>query len=111
MSIIQDHVSGIVDIVDAILAAVESGMEQPTVFQNMFTEQVMPAFESLTRCKGQLEQALHDSTKHDGKPSAKMFTQSLPPLVFQAAREAKDLVARSERVVLDDKNGAGEDFR
>lgn len=110
MPVVRNHVNGILDIIDVILAAVEGGMEQPTAFQDMFTEQVMPAFEALNKSKNQLEHAAQDSTKHDGKPSAKMFAQSLPPLVFQTARDAKDLTARSERVVVEDKNGAGEDF-
>lgn len=110
MPVLRDHINGILDIVEMLLAAVEGGMEQPSAFHGMFTEEVMPAYEALSTSKRQLEQAIIDTGKHDGKPSAKMFTQGLPPLVFQTAREAKDLTARSERVVLDDKNGSGEDF-
>lgn len=110
MPILRDHINGILDVVEMILGAVEGGMEQPSEFQSMFTEEVMPAYEALSKSKLQLEQAIVDTGKHDGKPSAKMFTQSLPPLVFQTAREAKDLTARCERVTVDDKNGAGEDF-
>lgn len=110
MPILRDHINGILDIVDMLLAAVEGSMEQPSAFQSMFAEEVMPAFNALSKSKGHLEQAIVDSGKHDGKPSAKMFTQSLPPMVFQTARDAKDMTARAERVVLDDKNGSGEDF-
>lgn len=111
MPVVRNHLNGILDIIDVLLAAAEGGMEQTTSFQNIFTEQVMPAFEALNKSKGQLEQAVHDSTKHDGKPSAKMFSQSLPPLVFQTARDAKNLTARAESVMIDGQAGAGEDFR
>lgn len=111
LSVLRDHINGILDIVDMLLAAAESGMEQPTSFHSIFMEEVMPAYEALSNSKRQLEQAVVDSGKHEGKPSAKMFTQGLPPLVFQTARDAKDLTARAERVALDDdKNGVGEDF-
>lgn len=110
MSVIRNRVNGILDVVDILLAAAEGGMEQETMFQAMFTDQIMPAFESLNRCKAQLEQAAVDSTKHEGKSSAKMFSQSLPPLAFQTAREAKDLTARAERVMLEEKRSDGEDF-
>jgi hypothetical protein len=111
LTVIRNHVNGILDVVDVLLAAAEGGMEQATSFQHMFMDQVMPAFQSLSRSKAQLEQTVRDSVKHDGKPSAKMFAQSLPPLVFQTAREARDLTARAEGVVFDDRNGVGEDFR
>lgn len=111
MPIIRDHVNGVLDIIDVILAAAEGGMEQTTSFQSLFANQVMSAFQSLSKCKEQLEQVVHDSTKHDGKPSAKMFAQSLPPIVFQTAREAKELTARAEAVLLDGQSGIGEDFR
>lgn len=110
MPVIRDHTNGILDIVEIILGAVEGGMEQPSSFQVMFTEQVSPAFDSLSKCRSQLEQAIHDSLKHEGKPSAKNFTQGLPPLVFQTAREAKELTARAEAVTYGERNGETEDF-
>lgn len=111
MRALRDHINGILDVVDVILAAAEGGMEQSTSFRHTFTNQVMPAVQTLSKSKEQLEQALQDTGKHDGKPSVKMFTQSLPPLVFQMAREAKDLTARAENVVIEDQAGAIEDFR
>lgn len=108
---LRDHINGILDVVDVILAAAEGGMEQATSFRHMFTSQVTPAVQNLLKSKEQLEQALQDTGKHDGKPSAKMFTQGLPPLVFQMAREAKDLTARAENVVINGQDGAIEDFR
>lgn len=111
MLALRDHINGILDVIDVILAAAEGGMEQSTSFRHRFESQVMPAMQSLSKSKDQLEQALQDTGKHDGKPSAKNFTQSLPPLVFQTAREAKDLTARAETVVVDDQAGAIEDFR
>lgn len=110
MPIIRDHTNGILDIVEVILAAVEGAMEEPSSFQDTFTEQVAPAYESLSKCKSQLEQAVVDSMRHEGKPSAKNYTQGLPPLVFQTAREAKELTARAEEVTYGSRNGDAEDF-
>lgn len=103
---IRNHVNGILDIVDIILAAAEGGIETPTSFQSMFEKEVETIYHKLNQCKLQLEHAIEVSVQHEGKASAKEFSQSLPPLAFQTAREAKDLVAKADGVMI----GEGEDF-
>lgn len=103
-AVVRDHAHAIVDVVEAILAAAEAGMDQPTSFHTEFTKLVLPAYKSLNKCKGQLESALHDE-----KSSPTVFSQGLPPLAFQIAREAKGLTAKVEEVMIS-MHGDGEDF-
>ncbi len=111
MAMIRSNAGSILEDVDIILGAVEGGMETRTSFQTMFTNKTLSAFEALSQTRMTLEQLAHDSVQHDNKPSAKEFTQSLPPLAFQIAREAKDLAARAEQVVSGAHDSAdGEDF-
>lgn len=91
---------------DIILAAVEGGMEQPTSFQQTMTMIAEGGYNNLSKSKDQLEHAVHESIKHDNKPSARQFSQSLPPLAFQIAREAKELTGNIEGVMTQDN----EDF-
>lgn len=107
--VVRNHANGILDSIDLILAAAEGGMETPTTFQTDFTKHVEASYNKLSQLKIQLEQAVEASAQHDGKPSAKEFTQRLPPLAFQTAREAKDLVAKADAVVIRSHTD-GEDF-
>lgn len=109
MAMIRNHAGGILDTVDIILGTVEGGMETPSTFQTMFTNKTLSAFEALIKSKEQLERTAHESMEHDGKPSAKEFAQSLPPLAFQIAREAKELTSRVEGVLINGQADA-EDF-
>jgi len=84
-------------------------MEGPSSFQRALEEKLLDAFHTLAKCREQLEQAAHESAQHDGKSSAKAFAQSLPPLAFEIAREAKELIARAEEVVVG-VHADGEDF-
>ena len=108
---VRNHINAILDQVDIILAAAEGGIETPTSFQTLFGKEVEPAYHRLNQCKMQLEHALENSVQHEGKPSAKDFSQALPPLAFQTAREAKDLVAKADLVTIGEHGeGASEDF-
>ena len=109
MPAIRNHANSILDVVDVILGATENGMEQPSAFQTAFTNQTIVAYEKLGQCKMQFETAVQNSVQHDGKPSAREFSQSLPPIAFQIAREAKDLVLRAEKVA-GDTHAEREDF-
>lgn len=106
---VRNHVNGIIDLVDIILAASEGGIETPTTFQTQFQKEVEQAYHKLNQCKLHLENAVEASLQHDGKPTSKEFAQSLPSLVFQTAREAKDLVAKADEVLVG-SHGDNEDF-
>lgn len=84
-------------------------METQSNFQSAFTNKTLSAFEALIKSKEQLERLVHESMQHDGKPSAKEFAQTLPPLAFQIAREAKELTSRAEGVLVSSQVDA-EDF-
>lgn len=103
-TVVRDHAHAILDVVEAVLAAAEAGMDQPSSFHAEFAKLVLPAYKSLNKCKAQLESALHDE-----KASPLEFAQSLPPLAFQIAREAKGLTAKVEDVMIG-MHGDGEDF-
>jgi G protein-coupled receptor kinase-interacting protein 1 C term len=105
MQNVRSNIVKIVSTVDNVVAAAEKGSEEPTSYQSEWRAQTTPVQDNLDEYKAQLLQASHDSMSYDNHSSAKEFTQKLPPLAFQVARETRELVRRVQGI----KSGGGGD--
>lgn len=109
MPVIRSRVTDIADVADNILGATEGSMEDPSSFQSLLAEKATNIVQQLSQSKRRLEQAAIDSQQHDGQPSAKEFSQNFPPLAFQIAREAKELVSCVEGVYVGASHAVADD--
>jgi hypothetical protein len=106
MSSIRSNIVKILSTVDNVQEAAMRGAEAPTSYQSEWRSQTIPIHDNLEECKGQLLQASNESMSYENHPSAKEFTQKLPPLAFQVARETRELVRRVQGI----RSGADDDF-
>lgn len=106
MASIRSNIVNIVSTVDNVQAAAVKGAEEPTSYQSEWQDQVAAVHENLEECKTQLLQAKNESMSYDNYSSAKDFTQKLPPLAFQVARETRELVRRVQSI----RVGGDDDF-
>lgn len=104
---VQAHISAIVDTVENVLSAAEGAMEDASSYQAELRDKAAVVVQSLTRSKDNLLQAGNDPKVNVGGRLSKTFTQQLPPLAFQIARETKLLVSKIESV---EAGKADEDF-
>ena len=106
MTSIRNNMIKIVGTVDNVQAAAAKGSEEPTSYQSEWRAQTTIIHDNLEECKAQLMQASDESASYDNHPSAKNYTQKLPPLAFQVARETRELVRRIQGI----KAGGDDDF-
>ncbi len=106
MNSIRSNIVKIVRTVDNVQAAAAKGSEEPTSYQSEWRAQTTLILDNLEDCKVQLLQASNELMSYENHPSAKEFTQKLPPLAFQVARETRELVRRVQGI----KAGGDDDF-
>lgn len=106
MNNIRNNIERIATTVEAVLAASDKGAQDPTSYQSDWLVQTGPIQNNLEDCKNKLLQAAGDSQGYDGNVSSKEFTQKLPPLAFQVARETRELVRRVQGIRI---GGGGDD--
>jgi hypothetical protein len=95
---IRNNIDRIVSTVEAVIAASARGTEKPTSYRNEWQAQTAPIQDNLEDCKNKLLRAGDDSQNYDYNMPAKEFTQKLPPLAFQVARETRELVRRVQGI-------------
>lgn len=103
---ISNHIERIASTVEAVLVASDKGSQEATSYRNEWQKQTGPVQNNLEECKNKLLQAGDESQRYDGNASSKDFTQKLPPLAFQVARETRELVRRVQGIKA---GGAGDD--
>jgi prephenate dehydrogenase len=92
MPTIQNHISTIAGTIENVVTSVERTSSEPSSYQAMLVEKSQPVVSILQDCREKLLQA--STVGYDGSQPSKEFTQKLPPLAFQVARETKELVSR-----------------
>jgi hypothetical protein len=75
-----------------------------------------PHLDRLASCRqrlleaGERGQSLAQAGRGPSDPQWRMWTQTLPPIAFEIARETKELVQRIDRLVLESGGAAGDEF-
>jgi hypothetical protein len=92
--------------VESILATNTKGISDPSPYQAEWRSQTGPIQQKLEEGHQRLLQALQESESYEQQSSTKEFTQKLPPLAFQVARETRELVRRVQEL----RAGGDEDF-
>lgn len=95
---VRDDFSSIVDLIETLVAVSEGAMDTPTSFQHALRSQIHDAYQALDARRVSFEKMARDLQQQDGQPSVREVVQSLPPLVFAVAREARDLATKIEGV-------------
>lgn len=96
---IRSHISEIVSVVTSVVSATESSIQAPGFVSETMRSKVEKSVATLAGSKAKLLAASADSESLDpssAKGAVKMFTQRLPPLAFEIARETKELVQKIE---------------
>ncbi|KAL9115707.1 MAG: hypothetical protein Q9227_000075 [Pyrenula ochraceoflavens] len=93
---IRSQMATIANVVGKVVSATESSMRDPSSSPAL-RDRAEPIVQNLGECKNRLLNAAEESNRLDGA-SAKNFTNQLPPLAFEIARETKELVQRIERI-------------
>jgi hypothetical protein len=109
MNNVRNNIERIASTVEAVLAASDKGAQDPTSYRDEWQTQTGPIQNNLEDCKNKLLQAGDDSQGYDNSASAKEFTQKLPPLAFQVARETRELVRRIQGIRVSGGGGGGDD--
>jgi len=98
---IRSHISEIASVVGGVVSATESSIQEPNFISETLKAKVETSVTTLAGCKAKLLSASADSESLDptsAKGAIKMFTQKLPPLAFEIARETKELVQKVEMI-------------
>ena len=106
MSRIGTNLERIVNTVDSVLETSATGASEPSPYQAEWRSQTAAIEQKLEEGNQRLLQACHEAESYNQQSSAKEFTQKLPPLAFQVARETRELVRRVQEL----KSGEDDDF-
>ena len=109
ISSIRNNIERIASTVEAVLGASERGGQEPSSYRNEWQAQTGPVQNNLEDCKNKLLQAGDESQKYNGSTPAKEFTQGLPPIAFQVARETRELVRRIQGIKPGGAGSTGDD--
>lgn len=96
---IRSHITEIASVVGGVVSATESSIQEPMFISDSLKAKLALSVTTLTGCKAKLLTAGAESEDLDltsAKGAIKMFTQRLPPLAFEIARETKELVQKIE---------------
>lgn len=110
MNNIRNYIERIASTVEAVLAASDKGAQDATSYRSEWQTQTGPIQTNLEDCKNKLLEAGDDSQDYDADASSKAFTQKLPPLAFQVARETRELVRRVQGIRAGGGGGGDDDF-
>jgi hypothetical protein len=94
LGVVRDHITSIAGTIENVVNSVQRTGNEPSSYQATLTDRSRPMVSLLQDLRAQLVQASGDSAAYDGRPESREFTQKLPPLAFQIARETKELVSR-----------------
>jgi len=107
LSTVRTSIDRIASTVDSVVAGADRGSSEPSSYQAEWRQQTGPIQDNLHQYRNQLVKARNDSQAYDNHPEARQFTQTLPPLAFQIARETRELVRRIQGIRL---GGGDDDF-
>lgn len=93
---IRSQISTIATVVGKVVGATESSMRDPASSPTLRTR-AEPIIRSLNDAKEKLLDAGQESEQVTASGS-RQFTNQLPPLAFEIARETKELVQRIEQI-------------
>ena len=111
MPTIRNRLTDIASVVGNVVSATQSFGQKSSSISTSLADKAAATVQTLTECKSKLLHASEDSKRLDGssdKGAVKGFTQRLPPLAFEVARETKELVQKIETVSAGD--ASGDDF-
>ena len=97
MPAIRTNIDAITGVAESVVEATESLYPTSATLKAVAEASVR----SLANCKARLQSASSSSRSLDQNPSSSVvraFTQRLPPLAFETAREAKDVVLKVEGI-------------
>jgi len=94
--VIRDHINVIANVVGKVVSSTESTVHQ--VDNPLLTERAEPVIQNLAGCQTKLVNAGIDSENIRDAAGLREFTNKLPPLAFEIARETKELVQRIDRI-------------
>ena len=106
VSNIRANLERIVNIVEGVLEMNARGASDPSPYQAEWRSQTESVEQKLEEVTQQLLQASDEAEAFDQQSSVKDFTQKLPPMAFQVARQARELVRRVQEL----KAGRDDDF-
>ena len=105
--VVGDRIGHIIQVIGHVVKETQRVMDTTgnTLLQNV----AGPAIRVLSACKGRLVTADEQGKDIVEHGAWKEFTNTLPPLAFEIARETKELVQGVDRVLEDEREE--EDFR
>ena len=106
ISTVRAHLERIVSTVEGVLEMNARGSSNPSPYQAAWRSQTESVEQKLEDVTQRLLQASDEAEAYDQQSSAKDFTQKLPPMAFQVARQARELVRRVQEL----KSGGDDDF-
>ncbi|KAF7713311.1 Uncharacterized protein PECH_005704 [Penicillium ucsense] len=108
MDTVEIYVSAIGNIVGNVIASTEHLMHDRSGDVSL-REQSQPVIHSLSQCRDRLTKTVTEGHNATGPEQLRELTNQLPPLAFETARHAKDLIQRLETLSLGDDDD--DDFR
>lgn len=98
--VVRSQLSHITGLVSNAISATESSWTRPSSYSSALKESTQSVTAGLLESKQKLLAASADSDAldHAGKTAVKEFTQRLPPLAFEIARQIKELGQRIEDI-------------
>lgn len=102
---VQKHVSAILGVVTNVVGATERLMHDASADLTL-REASEPVILSLGECRSRLEMTTKEGEDTKTPEALREVTNKLPPIVFEIARQTKDLVQRLEATFAEE-----EDFR
>ena len=107
ISSVRNNLERIVGTVERVLSSSARGGNDPSPYQAEWRSQTGEIEQKLEEVNQRLLRASHEAESFNQKSSAKEFTQKLPPLAFQVARETRELVRRVQEL----RSGGDDDCR
>ena len=98
MKSVRSHMNVLANVVGQVVSATENSMREPTA-SPAFQQKAEPIVRNLAACETRLLDACAESERlEDDQVQTKEFTNKLPPLAFEIARETKELVQRIDTI-------------
>ncbi|EPS30374.1 hypothetical protein PDE_05325 [Penicillium oxalicum 114-2] len=104
---VQIYVSAIGNIVSNVVSSTENLVHDRSGDVSL-REQSQPVIKSLEQCRDRLAKTVAEGHNATSPEHLREVTNQLPPLAFETARHAKDLIQRLESLALEDDD---DDFR
>jgi hypothetical protein len=98
---VRSHIAEIAAAVGSVVSATQSSIDEPSSIAAALKDKAEAGVKTLARRRSKLLKAADDSQRLDAsqdRAAIKAFTQRLPPLAFEIAREMKELAQKIELV-------------